>query len=235
MASPRICGRTDSRWACGWRRFWRYTGGDSIIDPIHQIDLAMWLCDKQYPKSVYSVGGKFHQDGVYPTPDTQVAVYEFDDMTMTLEVTLWTPYMIKADQVLRNSDIFPAWQHYATRVELFGTEGLMMVGRHGAGWQVFTRPHQRKPQVVAQEHGRWSDREHKEDFCNAIRNNRRPNSDIELVHRSCLIPQFANISYRLGGRKLTVDPATESFTDCPEANAMLKREYRQPWVVPNEV
>ncbi len=40
---------------------------------------------------------------------------------------------------------------------------------------------------------------------------------------------------RVGGQKLVVDPKTESFTNCPEANALIKREYRKPWVVPEEV
>ena len=47
--------------------------------------------------------------------------------------------------------------------------------------------------------------------------------------------QLANISYRLGGRKLIVDSKTETLVDDAEANKMLKREYRAPWVVPEKV
>jgi hypothetical protein len=47
--------------------------------------------------------------------------------------------------------------------------------------------------------------------------------------------QLANISYRLGGRKLVVDPETETIVGDAEANKMLKREYRAPWVVPEKV
>ena len=107
-------------------------------------------------------------------------------MVMTFEMTLYTPYMILADQELRDNDMFPHWPQNASRIELFGTEGLMVVGRHGGGWQVFDRPKDRKPVVVAQEYGRWSDREHRQDFCDAIRTDRRPNADIEEGHRSTL-------------------------------------------------
>ena len=46
--------------------------------------------------------------------------------------------------------------------------------------------------------------------------------------------QLANISYRLGGRKLIVDAQTETIVDDAEANKLLKREYRAPWVVPEK-
>lgn len=218
-----------------WNHLWRYSGGDIINDSIHQIDLARWLVGKDYPKSVYSVGGRWTEDGIYETPDKQVATYEFDEMVMTFEMTLNTPYMILADQTLRDSDMFPHWLQNTSRIEIFGTKGLMVVGRHGGGWQVFGRPQNRKPVVVAQEYGRWSDREHRQDFCDAIRSGRRPNADIEEGHRSTLLSQFANISYRLGGEKLLVDAQTESFTNSIQANQLLKREYRKPWVIPDEV
>ena len=112
----------------------------------------------------------------------------------------------------------------------------MIVGRHGMGWQVFGRPHQRKPVVLAQEYGRWSDEEHRDDFLDAVRNRRRPNADIEEGHLSTLLPQYANISYRLGGEKLLVDPKTERFTNSEAGNALLRREeYREPWVISDPV
>jgi len=214
-----------------WNHFWRYSGGDSINDSIHQYDLARWLCDVEYPKSVYSVGGRWAEQGAFETPDTQLAVYEFERLVMTFEMTLYTPYMIVADQELRDSDIFPHWPQNASRIEIFGSEALMVVGRHGMGWQVFGRPHQRQPVVIDQMYGRWPDEPHRDDFCDSIRTRRLPNADILQGHLSTLLPQYANISYRLGGRKLLVDPATETFTNSEEGNALLKREYREPWVV----
>ncbi|NOX53361.1 MAG: Gfo/Idh/MocA family oxidoreductase [Planctomycetes bacterium] len=218
-----------------WNHFWRFSGGDIINDAVHQMDLARWLIGRDYPKTVYSVGGRWAQDGVFETPDTQVAVFEYDKLLMTFELTLYSPYMLKTDPVVRNSDMFPYWPQNATRIEIYGTKGLMLVGRHGGGWQVFDRTKNRKPVVKAQEYGRFPDPDHKEDFIQAIRNNRRPNADIEKGHKSTLLCQFANISYRLGGQKLVVDPKTESFVGNDAANALLKRKYREPWVVPETV
>jgi predicted dehydrogenase len=218
-----------------WNHFWRYSGGDIINDGVHQLDLARWLIGQDYPRTVYSVGGRFSQPGCFETPDTQVAVYEFDQLVMTLELTLYTPYMIKTDIPMRDSDMYPYWPQNATRVEIYGDKGVMIVGRHGDGWQVFGRPHQRKPVIVAEQNGPFPDPEHKEDFLSAIRSRRLPNADIEEGHRSTLLCQYANISYRLGGEKLVVDPVTETFTNSDEGNALLRREYRKPWVVPEQV
>jgi hypothetical protein len=89
--------------------------------------------------------------------------------------------------------------------------------------------------VVAQEYGRWSDEPHRDDFLDAVRSRRRPNADIQDGHLSTLLPQYANISYRLGGERLLVDPATETFTNSQAGNALLKREYRKPYEIPEEV
>ena len=37
------------------------------------------------------------------------------------------------------------------------------------------------------------------------------------------------------GRALTLDPKTETFESDPEANALLRRDYRKPFVVPEQV
>jgi predicted dehydrogenase len=220
----------------GWNHFWRFSGGDIINDGVHQMDLARWLVGKDYPKTVYSVGGRFAEQGAFDTPDTQIAVFEFDKLTFVFELTLNTPYMYKSDSEVRNrADQYPYWPQNAERIEIYGTEGLMYVGRHGCGWQVYGRPHQRQPVLVAQEHGTFPDPEHKQNFCDSIRSRALPSADIEQGHRSTLMCQLANISYRLGGQKLTVDPQTESCVDNPAANALLKREYREPWVVPDKV
>jgi predicted dehydrogenase len=218
-----------------WNHFWRYSGGDIINDGVHQIDLARWLIGRDYPRTVYSVGGRFAQAGVLETPDTQIAVYEFEDLVMTFELTLYTPYMIKSDAALRDSDDFPYWPQNAERIEIFGSKGLMIIGRHGCGWQVYDRPHSRLPVIAASENGPFPDPEHKQNFCDAIRSRQKPSADIEEGHKSTLLCQFANISYRLGGEKLTVDGDKESFVNNSRANGMLKRDYRSPWIVPERV
>ncbi len=131
--------------------------------------------------------------------------------------------------------MFPYWMQNSTRIEIFGTKGMMVVGRHGGGWQVFVRPKSRQPVVKDQAYGRFPDPEHKENFVSCLRSRELPNADVLQGHLSCLMIHYANISYRLGGEKLTIDAATESITNSEAGKALLKREYRDPWVIPEQV
>ena len=57
-----------------------------------------------YPKEVYATGGRFDEKGAAETPDTQLAVYDFDGLRVSFELTLYTPYMLKIAPVIRQSD-----------------------------------------------------------------------------------------------------------------------------------
>jgi len=85
--------------------------------------------------------------------------------------------------------------------------------------------------VKDQMYGRFPDPDHKANFVESVKRHKRPNADIEDGHRSMLLVHYANISCRLGGQKLRIDPNTEQILDDPEAMAYFKREYRKPWVV----
>ncbi|MGD0896473.1 MAG: Gfo/Idh/MocA family oxidoreductase [Thermoguttaceae bacterium] len=213
-----------------WHGFWRFSGGEIAVDGIHQLDLARWLCGLEYPSSVYAVGGRFDTQGANETPDTLVATYQFEKLLMTFEMTLYTPYMLKVSPAVRNGDLFPYWPQHAARIEIYGTEGVMLIGPHGTGWQVYARPRREQPTIVDRTYGRLPDPEHHDDFVQSIRKRKVPNADIEEAHRSGLLVHYANMSLRTGGRKLAVDPRTEGVDDM-DAMKLFRRQYRPPWVV----
>jgi len=221
-----------------WNHVWRYSGGDIANDASHQIDLARWVLGVTYPKTVYCTGGRYAtnpEELVAETPDTQIALYDFDKLLVSFELTLYGKYMLKTDGEVRQSDMFPYWMQNSTRIEIFGTEGLMLLGRHGGGWQVFDRTRNRLPVVKDQMYGRFPDPDHKENFFQCIRSRKRPNADVQEGHRSALWIHYGNISYRLGAQKLKIDPKTEEIVDNPEAMKIFRRTYRKPWVVPENV
>jgi predicted dehydrogenase len=219
-----------------WHHLWRYSGGDIANDASHQIDLARWVCGVEYPKSVYSTGARFNSQGSAETPDTQVALWDFDGLLMSFDLTLYTPYMLKISPIIRESDTqFPYWPQCATRIEIYGSEGLMYLGRHGGGWQVFARPKLQEGVCVAKEKGKFPDPEHKQNFVECVRSRAMPNADIEKGHRSALMIHYANISLRLGSQRLQIDPQTEEIVDNADAMKLFRREYRKPWVIPDQV
>jgi predicted dehydrogenase len=219
-----------------WHILWRYSGGDIVNDGIHQIDIARWMMGVEYPKTVYCTGLPFDRKGIAEAPQTQVATFEFDDFVMVFEMTLNTPYMLKTSPQIRQSRTeYPYWLQEAQRIEIYGSEGLMIVGRQGGGWQVFVRPKGGKPVLKDQDKGLFPDPEHLENFILSIRSREQPNADVEKGHRSVLMAHYANISYRLGGQKLKIDPQTEQIIDNPQACELLRRTYRKPWVVPEVV
>ena len=60
------------------------------------------------------------------------------------------------------------------------------------------------------------------------------NCDINEGFYSSALPHLGNISYRLG-RELKFMGDYEKFANDPEADTMLTRNYRKPYVVPEDV
>lgn len=213
-----------------WHHYWRYSSGDIINDGIHQIDLARWLLGLEHPKRCFSTGRRY-EPGAAETPDVQLAIWEFDRMIVSFELTLYTPYMLKIAPNIRESlTEFPYWPQCATRIEIYGSEGVMYVGRHGGGWQVFGRPKREQPVVLAQGNGAFPDPEHQQNFLDCLRSRKTPNASLHDGHLSTLWAHYAVMSLRLGSIPLAIDPATDRV-DSAEAETLFRREYRPPWVI----
>jgi len=73
-------------------------------------------------------------------------------------------------------------------------------------------------------------------FVEAIRANdqKLAMGDIREGFYSCALVHLGNISYRLG-RTLEFDPVKMKFVNSPDADALLTRKYREPFVVPENV
>jgi predicted dehydrogenase len=221
----------------GWGDYFDYAGGTLAGDGSHQLDLArMVLGDPPCPKAVHCVAGRWTHDDKREIPDMMEITYEFPDMVMTMENGTSTPYMDKIAWDVRDGDLFPYWPQCATRIEIYGTEGLMYLGRHGGGWQVFGKPkvQSRPSEVVAQAYGRFPDPWHQANFLECVRTRKRPNADIEEAHRSACLVTLANSIYRAGHTRAKFDADTEMFVD-REANRFLKPAYRKAYVVPDQV
>lgn len=217
----------------GWHKFWDYSGGDLADDGIHQLDLAMMLMgDPGLPKAVSCSGGRLAFSGDdAEVPDVQIVAFDFDGFTLTFELSGYPRYMQKTTGTIRRNDEFPYWTQNATRIELYGSDLMMTVGRHGGGWITQTSG----GRIVDKTFGRPPDEDHETNFLDCIRTRNRPNADIQTLYTSTLMVHMANIAYRVGNRKLRFDPEMQRFPDCPEANDLLRRAYRKDYRVPDQI
>src|SRR4030088_619834 len=74
--------------------------------------------------------------------------------------------------------------------------------------------------------------DHFANFIKAVRSRKTSdqNGPVETAHLASGLAHLGNISYRLG-RQLTFDPAKETFVGDEQANAMIGRNYRAPFVI----
>ena len=217
----------------GWLDFWAFGGGALSDDASHVMDLArLVLGDPPHPKSIYACGGNWPWRSEKETPEILSIIYDFGDFTMTCDSGNATNYMKKTPNNIRmDPTLFPDWRTNATRTEIYGTEGLMYLGRHGGGWQVKGED----SKIIAQDGGIFPDVDHQKNFIESLRNRKKPNGDVLQGHLSACMVHFGDIAYRIGNKQLYFDPVTERFTNSEDANKLLKTTYRDKYVIPDKI
>jgi predicted dehydrogenase len=199
-----------------WHWHWEYGNGDVGNQGIHETDMCLWGLDVGLPKKITSMGDKFLFDDDKETPELQTSLYHYPDQKKMIqfEVRHWCT---NNEDGVGVGNIF------------YGSEGYMLV-RHYDAFEVYLG--QKKEKGPARKAGG----NHYANFIKAVRsrNTSDQHGPVETAHLSSALAHLGNISFRLG-RVLTFDPATEKFTGDEQANAMLKRKYRAPFVIPEKV
>jgi hypothetical protein len=112
----------------------------------------------------------------------------------------------------------------------YGTKGVLIMGK-GSGFQLFGP----RNKLVQEGKGGVDLPAHHQNFVDCLRTGKRPNADVEEGHLSASLAHLANISCRVG-RSLKLDPVKEQIAGDEEANALLRRKYREGhWAVPTGV
>jgi predicted dehydrogenase len=207
-----------------WSDWWAYSGGAAMSgDASHVIDLArMALGDPGLPQTVFCVGGRVIFSDKRDIPDNQTVVFDMGKYPISLESSQYGNYMYKTPQEVRYSDKFPEWRNNSTRIEIYGTNGLMFLGRHGGGWQVFGKDWE----LLEQDTGYFPDEAHHRNFIDCIRSRKTPNAPVEQGVLSANMINLANLSYRSGKKALKIDAETETIFENDEAAKLDKRSYR---------
>jgi predicted dehydrogenase len=216
------------RW---WRAFTEYGNGIMGDMCIHMLDMVRWMLGLGWPRRVSSAGGIFVQRNSRANiPDTQSATFEFPDFNVVWQHRTWgtTPdsqYPWGATIYGENGTLKVSVNSYD-----FIPQGKGQAVHRDVVMELDKYPEDRTERDL-ERHVAPAVRRHMQDFLRAIASRGRPVADIEEGHTSTASCILANLSMRLG-RTLTWDSAKGQVVGDEEANRLLRREYRQPWVHP---
>ncbi len=213
-----------------WRAFMEYGNGIMGDMCVHMLDAARWMLDLGWPSKISSTGGILNSTGKSNIADTQVAVFEFDQLNCVWQHRTWgtTP----------DND-------YPWGLFIYGEKGTLKASPYqydfipvkGDPVRVSAVYEKEKyPEDVTEKsieiHAAPATRLHMINLIESIEQNKKPVADIEEGHISTASCILANISMQLQ-RPVKYDPVKKEVVNDAEATALLKRNYRDgykhPW------
>lgn len=215
-----------------WRAFMEY--GNGIVGDmcIHMLDMVRWMLDLGWPQRVSSEGGILVDKASKANiSDTQTATFEFENLPVIWQHRSWG---------------HPPDPKYPWGATIYGDKGTLKLSvmsydfipmEKGAQpihkdvtYELEEFPED-KTEARLEQHVAPAIRVHMKDFLAAIDGRSKPVADIEQGYISTASCILANLSMKLG-RSLTWDAARQRVTGDEEANRLLRRSYRKPWVHP---
>jgi predicted dehydrogenase len=199
-----------------WHWHWDYGNGDVGNQGIHETDMCMWGLGVGLPTRVTAMGGKFLFDDDKETPEVLTSVYHYPEQGKIIQFEV-RPWCTNTEDGVGVGNIF------------YGSEGYMLIKGYDT-YEVFLGQKREKGPT------RKKGGDHFANFIKAVhsRNTSDQNGPVETAHLASSLAHLGNISHRLG-RQLTFDPTAERFVSDEEANTMLRRTYRAPFVVTEKV
>jgi predicted dehydrogenase len=214
----------------GWRAFMEY--GNGIVGDmcVHMLDMVRWMMGLGWPKRVSSTGGILvDKASIANISDTQSASFDFGDTEVVWQHRTWGH---------ANDPQYP-WgatlygDKGTLKSSVMGYDFIPMQGQpiHKDVVYELEQYPEDKTEKDLERHVAPAIRHHMQDFLQAIATRGRPVADIEEGHISTASCILANLSMKLG-RSLTWDAKTQRIVGDDEANRLLQRPYRRPWVHP---
>ncbi len=215
-----------------WRAFMEY--GNGIVGDmcVHMLDMTRWMLDLPMPTRISSTGGIFVDKASKANiTDTQTASFDFPDLRVVWTHRSW------------GESPDPKYPWAAT---FYGDKGTLKAGVMGYDFTPTAKGVQPIHKDVVYELEQYPEdqtekdlekhvapaiRGHMKDFLNAIAQRSKPVADIEQGVTSSVACILANLSQKVG-RSLTWDAAAGKIAGDDEANKLLARPYRAPWVHP---
>ena len=196
-----------------WRTEEAYGNGHLVDWGIHWIDAIRNVLGLGMPRSVQSAGGLYRLKGRITTPDALTAHFEFDEVPVT-----WT------HRIFGSAEYTPETTNgmffYGEKETVYLTDERYVVIPTTKGLERRTVEAKNDQQT-----------EHVAEWLEAVRTRGKVSCPPEDAYRSTAAVQLAMIALKAGGR-VDWDGATEQVLGNPKAAALVKREYRGPWLHP---
>jgi len=205
-----------------WHWHWHWGTGEALNNGTHEMDVCRWALGVDHPTRVTSVGGRFHFEDDWETPDTQTIGWEFPGgVSMTWEG--------------RSCNGLPSEGRQRGAL-IHGTEGTALLdGEEYAFYdlkgKLVREVKSRRvvdPTNTMSSTGLDAEVPHFANFVNAIRDGEKLNAPIEEANPSVTMLHLGNIAQRVG-RSLRCDPSNGRILDDPEAMKLWGREYAPGW------
>ena len=207
-----------------FRWYWDYAGGLMTDWGVHLIDIVLMGMKATAPKSVMSLGGPFGYPGsAMETPDTQQAIYEYDDFTMTWEHSV-------------GIGLGPHQRGHG--VSFTGNNGTLVVDR--GGWEVLAETgrkdgerYEKTPAIERQvaDRDQRGLAQHSQNFIDCMRTREQPICNADVGGLVAVNAHLGNIAFRTG-RRVYWDHEAGRVVGDDEANALLRAEYHNGWQFP---
>jgi predicted dehydrogenase len=195
-------------------RLEKTTGHGHLVDwGIHNIDATRLVLGLGMPSRVTADGGIYRYKNIITTPDTLAVHFEFDRCPVIWRHRLWgaTEYANET-----SNGIF----FYGTKGTLFASDREWVLIPAG-------KDAQRETFKVNSDMGT----DHVKEFLECVRSRKQPSCTMESGHQTTTTVQLGMIAYE-SASVVQWDAKTEQILNNPAASALLKREYRKPWVHP---
>jgi predicted dehydrogenase len=222
-----------------WRNYMEYGNGTIGDMGIHMIDMVRWMMDLGWPKRVSSTGGNyFHKAGKPNIPDMQTAAFDYGDLQVTWQhrhfgdkpdPKYWWGANFYGEKGTLKASVF--------MFDFIPLDGGNSIHREwndaNAKYPVDSDKFpEDKTEKRIEYHVAPAIREHMKDLLQCTASRGRPRADIAEGSTSTSMCVLANLSLQLK-RSLAWDEAQGRVVGDDEANKLLARPYRAPWVHPS--
>ena len=214
-----------------WRAFMEY--GNGIVGDmcVHMLDMVRWMMDLGMPPRISSSGGILVDKASKANiTDSQTATFDYGNLQV-----LWTHRTYGE----------PPDPKYPWGATFYGDKGTLKASvmsydfvPSGGGTPIhedvtyeFEQFPEDRTEKDLETHVAPAIRAHMSDFLSCVESRRTPVADIEQGYISATACILANLSQRLG-RSLQWDHQAGRIVGDDEANRLLRRPYRAPWVHP---